>query len=471
MIIPSLWLIKYVLKIFLFAGFTSASHKLYKRKFNKTYLVCAMLQKIKLPKSIYIHYPFCKKKCHYCDFPIHAVGKNPDNLALLPSYSESYIKNLLSEMKLTFEYIKPAEVIDTIYIGGGTPSLMQPSEFQQILNTIKEYTKISDKAEISMEFDSGTFDKNKLHHFADLGVNRISVGVQTFDDNTLQNIGRSHSLDQVYEAIDAIGSIEKFKTFDNVSLDLILGLPNQSEKTWKHSLKEAMRIRSGHLSVYFLTLEENAVFTRKNKYKDGHFPLPSDEALERRYFEMHAELGENGYEHYEISSFARNSLRSKHNSMYWKGDEPFFGFGMGATSLLQGERVSRPRSLQKYKEFVETLPKFIPNFTENALQQLLSDYQDEKVGSLEWLRSIITGRMRTSEGLDLSHGNLSPEFKSKVFDFITAYEDMDIIEVDREHERVKFKIPKGFILSNEFLSRFFLFLDEHASEETSSDVI
>ncbi|UBF29443.1 radical SAM family heme chaperone HemW [Kovacikia minuta CCNUW1] len=258
-----------------------------------------------------------------------------------------YIDVLCQEICLT-----PARgtSLKTVFFGGGTPSLLAVEQLERILEILDQQFGIAIGAEISMEIDPGTFDQLQLEGYRKAGVNRVSLGVQAFQPELLQACGRSHTVPEVYQAIEQIHQAG----FENFSLDLISGLPHQTLEHWQESLEKAIALVPTHLSCYDLTVEAGTPFSRQ--FKPGLAPLPSDEITADMYRMAQQTLTAAGYDHYEISNYARPGYQCQHNRVYWE-NRPFYGFGMGATSYLGGDRVSRPRKTQEYYGWVEERQK------------------------------------------------------------------------------------------------------------------
>ena len=284
-------------------------------------------------RGLYIHFPFCEKKCNYCDF--YSVA---DHRA-----KSDYINALIREaLKFKDKKIK----IDTVFFGGGTPSLFSPSELERVMTALNDAFIIEENAEITLEANPMTIkDGEKLSAFCSLGINRLSVGVQSFSDAELQALGRGHTRD---DAVNTIITANK-AGFDNISLDLMLGIPYQTEDTLKKSLDTALSLPITHISVYALSIEENTVFGKKQKKgEDLHLP-ENDRDMYLKACNM---LEENGFEHYEISNFAKKGHRSRHNMKYWRAEE-YIGLGASAHSYFEGERYAFGDSIKAFIESPE----------------------------------------------------------------------------------------------------------------------
>lgn len=325
------------------------------------------------PKSLYLHIPFCKRRCFYCDFAITTGGEN---------LKQQYVDVLCQEIRLTIAQIPPVETLQTIFFGGGTPSLLSVNQIAQILETISQYFAIASDADISLEVNPGTVTIDSLQGYKSLGINRISLGAQAFQQELLDVCGRGHSVTEIYEAVEAI----KKAGFENFSLDLISGLPNQSMTDWQDSLKSAIALQPNHLSIYDLTIEEGTAFNKR--YQAGDKPLPTEAHTVAMYLEAHELLPSAGYEHYEISNYAQPSYQSRHNLTYWH-NQPFYGMGMGATSYINRQRIDRPQKMRAYLDAIALWQIEGIGFT----APILSD-------SEELMDTLLQG-LRLAEGLSL----------------------------------------------------------------------
>ncbi|MBD2058817.1 coproporphyrinogen III oxidase [Oculatella sp. FACHB-28] len=295
------------------------------------------------PTAAYVHIPFCRRRCFYCDFPISVVGDRTqgENSGAIAQY----INGLNQEILTTPSFEKP---LQTVFFGGGTPSLLSVGQLEQILKVLDQQFGIASSAEISIEIDPGTFDLAQLKGYQAAGINRVSLGVQAFQPELLQACGRSHTADDVYTAVELIHQAN----VSNFSLDLISGLPHQTLEQWQESLQQAIALHPTHLSVYDLIVEPVTAFGRQ--YKPGAKPLPSDEMTAQMYRMAEQVLSTAGYEHYEISNYAKPGHQCRHNRVYWE-NRAYYGFGMGAASYVQGQRFTRPRTRREYFQWVEEL--------------------------------------------------------------------------------------------------------------------
>jgi len=271
--------------------------------------------------SLYLHYPFCLRKCYYCAFNSAADS------TIIP---EDYVEGLLREMELRARTLGSDVSAVTLYFGGGTPSLLDPLLASRIIETAARLYHLTADAEITLECNPGTVTRQRLSAFRSAGVNRLSLGIQSFDDALLLRLGRVHSATQAREAFAAA----REAGFGNLGIDLIHSLPGQTVSMWERELGLACDLGPEHLSLYGLTVEEGTPFALLER--EGRLSLPDEDESAEMYEKSAEFLSDRGYEHYEIANFARPGFSSRHNSGYWER-RPCLGFGAGAHSLLPGE--------------------------------------------------------------------------------------------------------------------------------------
>jgi oxygen-independent coproporphyrinogen III oxidase len=284
--------------------------------------------------GLYIHIPFCVSKCHYCSFySIPSVSPIPE-----------FLRALFLEMEMIHD---PWGPFDTVYIGGGTPSLLTIKQLESILARVQKCFRLLPDSEITLEANPGDLSLPFLRSLKSLGINRLNMGIQSFDQKSLDFLGRRHSPDQ---AISAIKSA-RLAGFRNLGLDLIYGIPGQNLASWKETVEQALASLPEHLSCYQLTLEEKTALGKR--YRNGEFQLP-EEDLQYDFFMKTSEwLEEAGYLHYEVSNFTRSlPFASRHNQKYWN-HTPYLGFGPAAHSFQDGERWWNHTSLDRYLADIE----------------------------------------------------------------------------------------------------------------------
>lgn len=275
--------------------------------------------------GLYVHFPFCLKKCLYCDFN-SAAGSNEE--------AERYVELLLREMELRQATLPEAVQAPTLYFGGGTPSLMAPEQVGRIIDAAARRFGLDAGAEVTLEANPGTVTPERLAGYRAAGVNRLSLGVQSFEERLLQMLGRVHTLDEALYAFDAA----RRAGFDNLSIDLMHSLPGQTLEQWRAALSRAVELGPEHISAYALSVEEGTPFERL--YEQGALVLPGEEEAASMFETTSEMLGAAGYLHYEISNYARSGRVSRHNLSYWSR-QSYLGFGSGAHSFWNPDGVGR----------------------------------------------------------------------------------------------------------------------------------
>jgi oxygen-independent coproporphyrinogen-3 oxidase len=286
--------------------------------------------------AIYIHIPFCDHKCIYCDF--YSII-NYENLS-------TYLFSLKTEINFYSKKFSNDRKVISIFFGGGTPSYMEPHYIQQIIETVKKNFFVIDNAEITLESNPGTVNKKKLKEFKKSGINRISIGVQSFNDDELKFLTRIHDSDTALRTVN-----DSFESgFENISLDLIFNLPKQTKKKWLANLEKAVTLPIKHLSAYSLILEPGTILNKM--VIDGKVKMQSDDHDADLYDITIDFLTQNGFEQYEVSNFAKSGYQCTHNNAYWKYKD-YLGFGTSAHSFINGERWWNYSSLNFYNSAIK----------------------------------------------------------------------------------------------------------------------
>ena len=284
------------------------------------------------PSSAYVHIPFCTQICYYCDFSKVFIKNQP---------VDAYLEHLIQETR-SYEIGK----LRTLYIGGGTPTALSAQQLAYLLTELPKVMDLSEVEEFTIEANPGDLDPDKIAVLKDSQVNRVSLGVQTFDNKMLKKIGRSHQEQDIYDNIRHL----KQAGFDNISIDLIYALPGQTMDQVKENVAKAIDLDIPHMSLYSLILENHTVFM--NRMRRGKLPLPKEE-LEAEMFEyIIEELEKAGFEHYEISNFSKPGFESRHNLVYWDNAE-YYGLGAGASGYVDGIRYKNHGPIRHYLEAVE----------------------------------------------------------------------------------------------------------------------
>ena len=377
-----------------------------------------------LPQSLYLHIPFCKRRCFYCDFAITTGGEN---------LKQQYVDVLCQEIVLTVAEVPPNQPLKTIFLGGGTPSLLSVKQLEQILTTITKYFAIASHAEISLEANPGTVSLETLRGYRSLGVNRISLGSQAFQQELLDVCGRGHSVAEIYESVDMIQKAG----FTNFSLDLISGLPHQTITDWQNSLAKAIALQPTHLSVYDLTIEEGTAFWKR--YQAGEQPLPTEDHTVAMYIAAHELLPAAGYEHYEISNYAQSGFQAQHNLTYWH-NQPFYGLGMGATSYINRQRIDRPRKMREYLDAIAKWQASDLGFTAPVI-----DDREELIDTL------MQG-LRLMEGLSFKtlQLNYGIELCDRALQLLHPYQAKNWVKLVEQSDDLRIILipPDGWLFSN-----------------------
>ena len=290
-----------------------------------------------MPKAgIYIHIPFCKSRCSYCDFATDVYRSD--------EAVERYVNALIKEIRNPKSEIRNR--IETIYFGGGTPSLLTANQLEKILNSLDKKFSIENRIEFTLEMNPATVSLEKLADFKSLGVNRASFGVQTFDDKALKLLARGHSGRDARKTFELLRQAK----FDNISFDLIAGLPHQTLENWEKNLTEALKLSPEHLSLYLLEIHEGTPLAEQIRSKRQ--PQPNEDLSAEMYEMMIEKTAEKGFVQYEISNFSRRGFESKHNSKYWLC-EPVFAFGVSAHSFDGKMRWANERDTNRYVSQIE----------------------------------------------------------------------------------------------------------------------
>ena len=379
---------------------------------------------------LYIHIPFCIKKCIYCDF--YSVPFSHGGIV------KDYINAICKEIPLK----KMDAEIRTVYIGGGTPTVLSDDDLTKIMKTVQDEYNVYSDTEVTIEANPRTITKEKAESLLKSGINRISIGVQSFFDNELDILGRSHSSEDV---INALFSARK-AGFKNISIDLIYGVPFYKSQIpspkfqiqyWKQALKLAIGLSTEHISVYELTLEKN---TPLYEYiKRGEMIMPDEEIIYEMYYTALDMIKKSGYIHYEISNFAKPQYECKHNLNYWNRDE-YIGIGAGAFSFLNGKRFSNIRDLSRYIESIN--------------DSLIPVDEETVITEKEAIREFIFLGLRKTEGINLG---LLPEDKHLVLEkTIKDLVRQGLVDVKDNHLRLT---EKGLILSNEIIVQILLCIE------------
>lgn len=372
--------------------------------------------------ALYIHFPFCKQKCYYCDFKSFANKE---------MYVDSYINALCKEIE-KYNYLNDEYKVASIYLGGGTPSYIDSKNIVKVLNIVRENYSINKNAEITIEINPGTVDKENLQSYYDAGINRVSFGLQSTNNEMLKRIGRIHNYNefiQNYKLAREIG-------FNNISVDLIFGLPEQSMKIWNETIEDIINLKPEHISAYSLKVEEGTPFYAMQS--KGDLELPSEEVEREMYYRLKDILKKNGYEQYEISNFAKKGYESKHNIAYWQRQD-YLGVGSNSASCIENKRFSNEENIEKYIDIInkDELPV--------VYEEILNE---EEI----FVEEIILG-LRMLKGINTTE-ILKNQLQERIDKFIKNKENLlksGLIEEERDIIRLT---DRGLDLANQVFVKF-----------------
>lgn len=372
--------------------------------------------------GIYVHVPYCKVKCHYCDFHFSTNLQTKERL----------LNAMQKEIRLQASLLGDEEV-ETIYFGGGTPSILEAKEIEHLLSTIQSNFNITSNPEITLEGNPDDLSITKLQDLKKIGINRLSIGIQSFDDDILTFMNRAH---ESSEAISAVINAKKVG-FENITIDLIYGVPEQFMETWQNDIKQFLKLEVPHLSAYCLTIEKNTVFG--HLHQKNELKLPDDDLSLNQFKYLVEELEKNGIEQYEISNFSKFGWHSKHNSAYWL-NQNYIGIGPSAHSYFY----------QKRRWNIANNYKYI-----NALENDIEFYETEHLSQLDLFNEHILTRIRTKWGIEFDKlQQLLPEKFKDFMNKIETFESRGWIRIEG---------------NNAYLTREGKFLSDHITAELFGD--
>lgn len=359
--------------------------------------------------GIYVHIPFCRQKCLYCDFPSFTTDSQ-----LYSTYITALCREAIGRSGI-FSHA----VVDTVFIGGGTPTLLPQDLLNQILSCLRENYRLSDGVEITIEANPGTVDRNKLQILQAQGVNRISFGVQTFAERLLPQIGRIHSAAEAARAVE----LAQAAGFDNINVDLMYGLPEQTVQDLQESMDRAIGMGVRHLSVYGLKIEEGTPFA--SLHEQGRLALPEEDTEEAMYELAVHYLPARGFRRYEISNYAPAGWECRHNLKYWHY-QPYLGLGLAAHSFFDGQRLANTVDLQLYIDFFSGTGGEKQEFPVAVVEKL-----DKETAMAEF----VFLALRTSNGVHIPDFNtcFAADFFSQYNKVITALRRQKLIEVTEKN--------------------------------------
>ena len=392
--------------------------------------------------SLYIHIPFCRHKCMYCDFLSFADETNTKQI--------QYINALMSEIRM-YKPFADRYLVKTIYIGGGTPSVLDEAMIGKVMDTVKHIFKIDRFPEITIEVNPGTIKYTDLLAYREYGINRLSIGLQSADDTILKRIGRIHNYEEFLQGFE----YARRAGFQNISVDVMSGLPGQDVHTLVDTLTKVTEMKPEHISVYSLQVEPGTPLSEREDMLD----LIPDESVDRTMYAMTKKvLKAAGYNRYEVSNYSLPGLESRHNSVYWTGGQ-YIGFGIGAASYFKGERFTNIKHLDNYIEICEDIRDELTKDTDrvrlydSASKILREDIQtiyiDTRIEEFMYLGLRMTAGVRREE--------FSNRFNRDMFELygevINKYTDQGFMVVEGDRVRLS---DKGIDVSNYILSDFIL---------------
>ncbi|MCR1952283.1 radical SAM family heme chaperone HemW [Clostridium sp. DSM 100503] len=370
--------------------------------------------------ALYIHIPFCKQKCFYCDFPSYAS---------LDHLKDDYVDALCKEIdEKVIDY-----KIKSIFIGGGTPSYLETNQIYKLLKTISKLN-LTENMEFTMECNPGALEKEKLETMLRGGVNRISMGLQAVQNSLLKDIGRIHSFKQFEENFNLAREVG----FKNINVDLMFGLPNQKVDEWKESLEVIAKLNPEHISAYSLIIEEGTAFYKL--WERNKLILPSEDEEREMYSITKEILKEHGYEQYEISNYAKSGYECYHNKVYWQCDD-YLGVGSASSSFIDGKRI---KNIENVKLYIEKI-----NNNESIIEEIIKNSKEDNI------EEFIFMGLRMNKGISLN------EFKKRFgIDINSIYKDIiekninkKLLVLEKDNLRLT---DKGIELSNLVMSDFIL---------------
>ena len=367
--------------------------------------------------ALYLHIPFCRSRCVYCDFCSSTYGRGVQS---------AYVQALLQELRQRSGEIK-GDLVSSVYIGGGTPSVLSDKDLSAIFHAIHSVYNIKENAEVTLEANPDDVTTERVRAWKDMGINRLSLGVQSLDDRLLQMLNRRHTSRQAVHAVEAAFR----KGLDNVSIDLMYGLPMLDMPSWEQTLELALALPVTHLSAYCLSVENGTVMAQK--VEQGGWQLPDDELAEAQYKYLISATLEAGFEHYEISNFARKGKFSRHNSSYWDGT-PYIGLGAGAHSYDGCVRRANTTNVLNYVQSNGNVP-----------------YNSETLTKFDQINEMLFLSLRTSRGLNLSL--LKKCFGEDVFRVVMQQAQPHIVQGRLKQDGDTLRLTEaGIFVSNDVLS-------------------
>ncbi len=381
--------------------------------------------------GIYVHFPFCVRKCNYCDFL-----SGPASLGTM----EAYAKGVVEEMKMTAKKYGTLQVT-SVFLGGGTPSIVPLECVTEVMEALHQYFQVAEDAEITMECNPGTVTEEKLVGYKKAGVNRISFGLQSANEEELRLLGRIHSFDTFLESYE----MAREAGFSNINIDLMSALPGQTFEGWQNTLEQVVKLEPEHISAYSLIVEPGTPFYEK--YGEWEDLLPDEDTDRAMYAWTKDFLEEHGYHRYEISNYAKAGYESRHNNYYWTGVD-YIGFGVGAASCYQGVRSENVREVQYYIQMLELTGTELEDL-KDSVHPLTVKEQEEEFCFLG---------LRRMEGISAEEfkKRFGINFSSVYGEVVNGLVDMELLQQEARGEQGVFYrlTDRGIDISNMVLAEF-----------------
>ena len=377
----------------------------------------------KQPLGLYIHIPYCIHKCGYCDFNSHVIKQDE---------IDTYVDALIVEMNHYAEKYSPGKIIKTIFLGGGTPTTLTIYQLERILNECEKQFKVAPDAEITIEANPATIDIEQLKSIRQTGYNRISIGVQSFDETELKLLDRAHGPEEIHSTVDRA----RKAGFNTLSLDLMFAIPNQSLSTWESNLRQALDKNPEHLSTYNLTIEQGTAFSKLQS--NGKLTMPDDDHQLELYKRTIGLLTKKGFHHYEISNFARPGKECKHNITYWKNTNTL-GLGAGASSYMDGVRFKNV-----------SLPA---HYIRKVADKQAAVEHSESLESRQAMGETIMLGLRLLQGISIHQfeKRFQISFKNFFGNITSTLKEKELVTIEDDHLRLS---KKGLFLADSVILEF-----------------
>lgn len=378
--------------------------------------------------GLYIHIPFCERKCNYCSFLSFPLGEDA---------RREYVEVLKKEIRDNGKVLATDFTVDTVFIGGGTPSLLEAYQIADIMDTVRSSFNVSPEAEITIESNPNSLNHIKLATYLKAGINRLSIGMQSFDDDVLKTLGRIHSSQEAETAIKR----GREAGFSNINLDLMFGIPGQTMDAWDKTLETAINLSPDHISFYSLQIEEGTKFY--DDYKNERLPFLENQLTDDMYLYAVEKLKNAGYEHYEISNMSKPGKACRHNLKYWNLED-YLGIGAGASGYINGFRCENPWDLETWKQFT---------LAEDAAYDEVEIHMETKEEAMSVF--VFTG-LRLLSGVDLKA--FEERFKMSFWDvykdkieYLQNQQSLGNLVLDENCIRLT---EKGILISNDIMCEF-----------------